>query len=107
LTWLGDSANEALACLLQRRGLLATPAGPGVEIHRGRLGADEVVDMLIDAAVDDTPPLDVLLADTRNLQREKWDWALPDRLLRKAYASLNLDLEEALGWTRALPARAG
>jgi len=45
----------------------------------------------------------MLLADVRNLQREKWDWALPDELLRKAYASLYLNLEEALSWARALP----
>lgn len=31
-----------------------------------------------------------------NLQREKWDWALPDELLRTVYASLYLNLEEAL-----------
>lgn len=42
----------------------------------------------------------MLLADTKNLQREKWDWALPDDLLRKAYASLYLDVEEAFGWLR-------
>ena len=30
LTWLGDSANEAIAALLTRRGLVATPGGPGV-----------------------------------------------------------------------------
>jgi ATP-dependent Lhr-like helicase len=52
--------------------------------------------------MDEPPPLDMLLADVRNLQREKWDWALPDGLLRKAYASLYLNLEEALSWTRAL-----
>ena len=53
--------------------------------------------------MDELPPLDMLLADVRNLQREKWDWALPDGLLRKAYASLYLNLEEALSWARALP----
>ncbi len=105
LTWLGDSTNEALACLLRRRGLLATPSGPGVEVLKGRHTAEEVLDMLLDAGIDDAPALDLLLADTKNLQREKWDWALPDRLLRKTYASLNLDLDEALAWVRALPGR--
>ena len=47
-------------------------------------------------------PLDVLLAETKNLQRQKWDWALPDRLLRRAYASLYLDIGEALSWVRSL-----
>lgn len=101
LTWLGDSANEALACILQRRGFTATPGGPGVQVLKGRSTCDDVVDALRDASVDGAPPLDMLLAETKNLQREKWDWALPDALLRKAYASLYLDLDEALTWIRA------
>ena len=103
LTWLGDAANEALACLLRRRGHSANAAGPGIEVAKGDSGVESIVDALIDAAVDELPPLDMLLADVRNLQREKWDWALPDELLRKAYASLFLNLEEALSWARALP----
>jgi ATP-dependent Lhr-like helicase len=42
------------------------------------------------------------LEDVQNLHREKWDWALPDGLLRKAYASHYLDLPEALEWTKTL-----
>jgi len=103
LTWLGDAANEALACLLRRRGYLANAAGPGIEVVKRDSGIEGIVDALIDAAVDELPPLDMLLADVRNLQREKWDWALPDTLLRKAYASLYLNIEEALSWARALP----
>jgi ATP-dependent Lhr-like helicase len=103
LTWLGDAANEALACLLRRRGYSANAAGPGIEVVKEDSGIEGIVDALIDAAVDEPPPLDMLLADVSNLQREKWDWALPDGLLRKAYASLYLNLEEALSWARALP----
>lgn len=107
LTWLGDSANEALACLLQRRGFTASAGGPGVEVMKAAsTTVDEVVDALMDAAVDDTPPLEILLANSKNLQREKWDWALPESLLRKTYASLNLNIEEALEWARALPSQA-
>lgn len=107
LTWLGDSANEAIACLLQRRGFTASAGGPGVEVLKGPSNTTgEIVDVLMDAAVDESPPLDVLLANAKNLQREKWDWALPDNLLRKAYASLNLNLEEALAWVRGLQPRA-
>lgn len=102
MTWLGDSANEVIACLFQRRGLVATPAGPGVEVIKGSYTTETIVDMLVDAAVDDTPPLDLLLADVKNLQREKWDWALPAPLLRKAYASLYLDFDEALAWARTI-----
>ena len=102
LTWLGDAANEALACLLLRRGFVATAGGPGVEIQNGKHSTEDVLDALIDAALDETPPLDLLLADVRNLQREKWDWALPDALLRRAYASLYLDIDEALTWAKGL-----
>lgn len=106
LTWLGDAANEAIACLLIRRGFTATPSGPGVEIQKGIRATQDILDALGDAAMDETPPLDVLLADVKNLRREKWDWALPDALLRKTYASLNLDLAEALAWARAtVPSR--
>lgn len=102
LTWLGDAANEALACLLLRRGFIATAGGPGVEVQKGKHSTENVLDVLVDAAVDETPPLDLLLTNVRNLQREKWDWALPDTLLRRAYASLYLDLDEALAWAKGL-----
>lgn len=105
LTWLGDAANEALACLLHRRGFKASAAGPGVEVMKGQHTVEDMLDVLYDAGVDDTPPLDMLLADVKNLQRERWDWALPDRLLRRAYASLYLDLDEALAWARAVDVR--
>lgn len=102
LTWLGDAANEALACLLRRRNYTVNAAGPGIEVLKGESTAEGIVDALIDAAADEPPPLDMLLADVSNLQREKWDWALPDSLLRKAYASLYLDIDEALSWARTL-----
>lgn len=103
LTWLGDAANEALACLLRQKKHMANAAGPGIEIHKGRSNMEEIMAALVDAGANDPPPLDRLLADVSNLQREKWDWALPDVLLRKAYASACLDIDEALSWVKALP----
>ena len=102
LTWLGDAANEAIACLLRCSGFVTSPAGPGVEVLKGQATLEDIVDVLFDVGLDDTPPLDMLLADTRNLLREKWDWALPDRLLRESYGSTHLDLDGALDWIRAL-----
>lgn len=102
LTWLGDAANEAIACLLIRRGFVATPVDLGVEVLKGKYTTEDLLDALSDLAVDDPLPLDILLADVKNLQREKWDWALPDGLLRIAYASLYLDLEEALKWVKQI-----
>jgi ATP-dependent Lhr-like helicase len=100
MTWLGDAANEAIACFYLRRGFMATPAGPGVEVRKKAGGVNEILDVLRDTAVDEPPPLDMLLEDVKNLAREKWDWALPDTLLRKAYATQYLDIEEALEWVR-------
>jgi ATP-dependent Lhr-like helicase len=102
LTWLGDAANEALACLFLRRGFTAIAAGPGVEVHKKTGGVEEVLDALGDFAVEEAPDLDVLLADVKNLAREKWDWALPDNLLRKGYASQYLDLPEAAEWVKGV-----
>lgn len=102
LTWLGDPANEALAALLRRRGFQASLAGPGVEVLNATHSSDDILDALFDAAVDDPLTWDELLEDAKNLQREKWDWCLPDGLLRKSYASLHLDMEEAMAWARAL-----
>lgn len=102
LTWLGDAGNEALACLLRRRKFTVSAAGPGVEVLKNGTTTNAVVDALLDLALDEAPPLDMLLADVKNLRREKWDWALPDQLLRRTYASLNLDIDEALRWIRCL-----
>lgn len=102
LTWLGDAANEAVSCLLILRGFVASPAGPGVEVRKGERSIEEVLDALFDSAMDDPPTLDMLLWDIKNLQREKWDWVLPDGLLRRSYASLYLDLDEALQWAKRI-----
>lgn len=102
LTWLGDSANEALACLVKQYGMVATAAGPGVEVRKGGNSAEDVISILKNIAAEPIPGLDELLSDVKNLGREKWDWALPEPLMRKTYASLNLDLDEALRWARAV-----
>jgi len=102
LTWLGDNANEAIACLLSYHGFPANAAGPGVEIRKGQRSIPELFEALCDFADEEVPDLGILLADAKNLQREKWDWALPDWLLRKAYASLYIDLDEAMDWSKGL-----
>ncbi|MFI3222187.1 MAG: DEAD/DEAH box helicase [Methylococcaceae bacterium] len=98
LTWLSDAANEAIACLLIKRGFVATPDGPGVEVQKGKHIIEDIHKALIDSGIDERPSLDILLADVKNLQQEKWNWALPDDLLRTTYASLYLDIDEALKW---------
>lgn len=107
LTWLGDASNEAVSCLLIRRGFVACPAGPGVEVRKGERSTEDVLDTLFDAAMDDPPPLDMLLRDIENLRRQKWDWVLPDGLLRKSYASLYLDVDEAEQWAKRMAKQTG
>lgn len=98
LTWLGDSANEALACIMMARGFKAATGRLGVEIAKSDKTMDEIEDSLADAAFDQLPPTDELLEKAVNLTRQKWDGLLSPRLLRSSYASLNLDLDEASGW---------
>jgi ATP-dependent Lhr-like helicase len=101
LTWLGDHANEALACLFTYHGLVACPAGPGVEVRKGLKTTEDVLTALAKIASEPVPELDLLLAKAENLVREKWDWSLPDVLLRRTYASLNLNIDEAKEWALA------
>ena len=100
LTWLGDSANEAIACLLVSRGVQAFPGRLGVEVQRAGRSLDEIEDLLVDIGSEAAPPIDELLANASNLARQKWDGLLSPRLLRESYASSNLSLEEALAWLR-------
>lgn len=100
LTWMGDPGNEALACLLNHRGWSAAVAGPGLEVQKGGRNVDDLLDEISQIGRDPVPSLDDLLADVSNLKREKWDHVLPETLLRKSYASLNLDIAEAISWAK-------
>ena len=86
---------------------VAADVGRDRVVAGDREAARHVLDVLVDAAVDEAPPLDILLAHAKNLQREKWDWALPEELLRKAYASQYLDIDEALSWVQELAKKTG
>ncbi|MNL64164.1 hypothetical protein D3C87_1883560 [compost metagenome] len=65
---------------------------------KGNHSIDNILDALLDVALVKRPSADELLEGAQNLEREKWDWALPSDLLKKAYASLNLDIEAAKNW---------
>ncbi len=97
-TWLGDAANEAIACLLLFHGIKAAPIRLGVEITKDGHVMGGIIDQLINIGKEEAPSLDILLANAKNLLRQKWDWSLPLGLLQTSYASLNLDIEQATGW---------
>lgn len=101
LTWLGDSANEALACLMMSRGFQASAGRLGIEIGKSGKTFDEIGDSLADAASEAPPPVEEMLATAGNLTRQKWDGLLSPHLLRVSYASLNLDMDEAMKWLRS------
>lgn len=104
-TWLGDDANEALACLLTHRGLPAAADDLGIEVRKSGHDTDEIERALAALAFEPAPSIDALLSGAQSLMREKWDWLLPPSLLRLSYASLHLDLPEAYQWLRARAAR--
>lgn len=105
LTWRGDATNEALACLLRHQELDADAVRLGVEVRLADQPPTIIRHALRTAAQRDLPPLDQLLADIANLRQEKWDGLLPDSLLRRSYASMNLDLDEARSWLRRFHCR--
>ncbi|MBK0024705.1 DEAD/DEAH box helicase [Stenotrophomonas sp. S48] len=98
LTWLGDSANEAIACLLNAQGFTSQAGRLGVEISKGARSNDDVIKMLGRVSQMPLPSPERLLHSANNLVTQKWDCLLPPRLLRRSYASLKLDLEEAITW---------
>jgi ATP-dependent Lhr-like helicase len=100
LTWLGDKQNEALAAVLRKAGLTVLPSGPMIEIFARETSEQRIVQCLLAFASQPLPDEQVLLADAFNLRREKWDWALPEHLLKKSYASLQMDLAGAHDWAQ-------
>ena len=84
--------------------MTAYAVGPTVEITKEDTypTPQDVVHALHTAATVQMPSLQDMLPDVTKLKHEKWDWALPDDLLRKAYASMRLNLEEAQEWASRL-----
>lgn len=103
VTWLGDAANEAIACLLMARDLHASAGRLGVEVQRSGRSLGEIESLLSDVASSPIPPLDELLAKASNLVRQKWDGLLSPHLLNETYVSSNLDLDEARHWLQSTP----
>lgn len=93
LTWSGDWANDALVLLLAQHRIRATNEGLVVTV----IGAtkDQLLEALRRIIDCEDMPLTSLLSDAKNILREKWDWAMPDEILLKSYASLCLDMDGA------------
>ena len=98
VSWLGDHANDALCLLLDHVGLRCESEGLLISTH---VDIDKLMLALEQVAALDASDLQTLLADVENMRREKWDWALPESLLMKSYASISLDIETAIGFAKA------
>lgn len=101
VSWLGDYANDALRLLLNHVGTSCDNAGLFMEIGGGM---DQARQALADTARLSSEDLNSILADVENMQREKWDWALPTPLLMKSYASISLDVGTAITFARSVSA---
>ncbi len=93
MSWLGDHANDALRLLLNHVGLSCDNAGLTIEVDadigRTQMALKEVGSL-------DAADLDSILSEVENMLREKWDWALPQSLLMKSFASISLDISTAI-----------
>jgi ATP-dependent Lhr-like helicase len=99
-TWMGDAANEALVLALKQAGVDCQIEGPLIEVQAGCRDVAVLRQILL--AIGNREPLDPLqlLEGADNLAKEKWDWALPLPLLKRAYASLWLDIRAAQDWAK-------
>lgn len=98
ITWHGDWVNDALALLLSRYGLQASNEGLVVNITEST--KERVLEVLGEIVeLENIDPV-FLLNEAKNTLREKWDWALPEAVGRRSFASLSLDLAGALNTAR-------
>lgn len=100
LTWRGDWINDSLALLLGRQHLQATNEGLAVRVIERDPG--RVLDALEEIGTDEENDPVALLSDVQNLRQEKWDWALPNGLLERTFATSSLDIVGAKTVAREL-----
>ena len=97
ISWLGDYANDALRLLLNHVGLSCDNAGLAIEINAN---IHQTLTALKDVGDLDAGDLDSILANVENMLREKWDWALPESLMMKSFASVSLDISTAIAFAQ-------
>lgn len=97
MTWRGDRVNETLALLLRSLGA-ASVSNAGLCVHVGGWTADRLADALTDIAQFDTGDTDRLLVGVENMIKGKWDWAVPNNLLRRGFEANYLDMPGAIAF---------
>jgi len=99
-TWAGDWLNDAMVVLLRGQNMDAWNQGAIVSVKAS--GLDPVLGALRKIANMTPSELNDALQPIRNVENEKWDWALPDDVKLSAYASLRLDMQGAVEMARRL-----
>jgi ATP-dependent Lhr-like helicase len=90
LTWQGDWVNDTLTLMLLSRGFHAM--NNGLYIHVTNTDVNLVLKALYAIAHEPQPSGEVLTANIENKYREKWDRLLPEVLLNKNYASIEIEV---------------
>jgi ATP-dependent Lhr-like helicase len=93
LSWRGDAVNDTLAVWLAGMGLSASNEGLSLVVFGET--QERVVDALMDVRDAETPAPEELARGADNLIAEKWDWVLPEGLLRKGFGWRKFDIAGA------------
>ena len=96
VSWRSDWLNEALALMLTQRGITSTSEGLAIALSDA---TPRHVEAALHAIVaEGAPTPSDLLRNAHIPDRAKWDWALPDDLKWKSFASLYLDIDGAMAY---------
>lgn len=93
MNWCGDWTNNALAMFLTALGCPATNEGMILRLTAESINS--IAPFLDRIAKSSQEELLAFVGKAKNLQCEKWDWALPTDLLVKSFASTRLDVSGA------------
>jgi ATP-dependent Lhr-like helicase len=95
-SWLGDDVNEALVSIFRWQKF--SMYRESLAIVFPSTSRESVVACIRGLKKIKRPPIEILLAESENLEREKWDWSLSRKLLEKTYESTNMDIQAAWDW---------
>ena len=90
LGWHGDTVQDALALLLTAVGMQAS--NEGVAMRISSTDQQRLLRSLQEIGSGPLPTIFDLKIKPEHSIREKWDWALPEGLLLRSFASAQLDL---------------
>lgn len=98
LLWSGDAEQDTVAAWLNRRGLES--ANEGIAIRVRSRDVDRVHDALLDLAEATDLTDEDLRPNQQVPTQEKWEWLLPENLLRRQYGSRVFSIEGAVNLAR-------